>query len=223
MKLVGVSVTISNLSRIEEGDTAVVFWNHKTGEKNYKFVSRLIGMASAGSEHCVLVTGGTGSPAGVGTQGFEEEDDPALDGQGWNISVCNALGTPIDTKQVTQNPDFSPQWVTATSTHAFVASKDAFMAWQFRNAKSWNSTTLRSVNQSAASGIGSRGERAVHIDDSPSGGLAAGVVTNAIIRKFIFIFLASSKVIRTLGVKMFIFERIWNKLESYNVIYDLYK
>ena len=28
-------------------------------------------------------------------------------------------------------------------------------------------------------------------------------------------FLASWKVIRTLGVKMFIFERIWNKLESY--------
>ena len=36
-------------------------------------------------------------------------------------------------------------------------------------------------------------------------------------------FLASSKVIRTLGVKMFTFERIWNKLEFYNLIYDLYK
>ena len=30
-------------------------------------------------------------------------------------------------------------------------------------------------------------------------------------------FLASWKVIRTLGVKMFIFERIWNKLELYNL------
>ena len=36
-------------------------------------------------------------------------------------------------------------------------------------------------------------------------------------------FLASSKVIRTLGVKMFTFERIWNKLELDNLIYELYK
>ena len=87
------------------------------------------------------------------------------------LLLCNALGTPIDTKQIQLEPLFAA----ATSSHVFVGSKDAFFVWHFRNAKAW--THLRIADSAAGSskqkGSGTSSsshadrnrERIVHIDD----------------------------------------------------------
>ena len=60
-----------------------VSWNHPL-QKNYKNVKGLISMAAFG-DHCVLATN-------------QEESNSYL------LLLCNALGTPIDTKQVYKLP-----------------------------------------------------------------------------------------------------------------------
>ena len=97
-------------NQADKEDTAVVFWNHKTGEvcinctelknrrifpipdsvcvfqKNYRHVKGLISVSAAG-EHCVLATN-------------HEDNNGAISSNTFTLLLCNALGTPIDTKQV---------------------------------------------------------------------------------------------------------------------------
>ena len=55
-------------------------------QKNYKNLKGLISIAASG-DHCVLAT---------------NQDE----GNGYILLLCNALGTPIDTKQVKISPKF---------------------------------------------------------------------------------------------------------------------
>ena len=83
--------------------------------------------------------------------------------------LCNALGTPIDTKVIKNEPLF----LAITTNHVFASSRDAFFVWHFRTAKSW--THLRIDSGSAAtsqqrSATSERNrERLFHIDDNPTG------------------------------------------------------
>ena len=100
-------------------DTAVTFWNTKTGDKYQKHVRSLLGVASEG-EHCVLAT----------------KNDDNINPYG--LILCNSLGTPVDSKYI----NIEPAWVTMTSTHVFAASKEVCFVWNFRTAKSWTHLTL---------------------------------------------------------------------------------
>ena len=55
-------------------------------QKNYRHVKGLISVSAAG-EHCVLATN-------------HEDSNGAISNNTFTLLLCNALGTPIDTKQV---------------------------------------------------------------------------------------------------------------------------
>ena len=55
-------------------------------QKNYKHVKGLLSVSSSG-EHCVLATN-------------HEDTKGSLSESSYSLLLCNALGTPIDTKQV---------------------------------------------------------------------------------------------------------------------------
>ena len=127
-------------------DTAVTFWNTKSGEKYVKHVKSLLAVASQG-EHCVLATRN------------EDNINP------YGLILCNNLGTPVDSKYI----NIEPAFVAMTSSHVFAASRESCFVWHFRTAKSWTHLTL----DAEKSGRRDRREKLFHIDDNPSGQEAA--------------------------------------------------
>ena len=103
----------------ERSDTAISFWNTKTGDKYQKHVKSLLSVASEG-EHCVLAT--------------KNEDNISP----YGLIICNSLGTPVDSKYINTEPLF----VTMTSSHVFAASKEVVYVWHYRTAKSWTHLSL---------------------------------------------------------------------------------
>lgn len=49
----------------------------------------------------------------------------------YTLVLCNAIGTPLDTKYT----EMGPQHVTMTTSHVIAASREAFYVWQFKNPK----------------------------------------------------------------------------------------
>ncbi len=47
------------------------------------------------------------------------------------LVLCNAIGTPLDSKYI----DIEPCYVCMTRSHIVAASKEAFYTWQFKNIK----------------------------------------------------------------------------------------
>ena len=72
------------------------------------------------------------------------------------LSLCNSLGTTVDTKQLS----FEPLYVAMTEHYVFAASKEHFYAWHFRTAKTWTVEVSRSRP--------GRSEMVYHIDDASS-------------------------------------------------------
>ncbi len=76
-------------------------------------------MASCG-DHCVLAT---------------RLDDEEVQGNAqckFGLILCNALGTPVDSKYVNMEPCF----VAMTSSHVITASENAFILWHYRTPRS---------------------------------------------------------------------------------------
>ena len=134
-------------------------------------------------EHCVLATN------------FEDNGGSISDSN-YTLLLCNALGTPIDSKQVcstskvlriyflttslvlTDNVmigffqiNIEPLYLSVTSSHVIVASRDAFYIWHFRTAQSWTTLRLDSSNKTANSQNTNTksSERLYHVDDTPGG------------------------------------------------------
>ena len=72
------------------------------------------------------------------------------------LSLCNSLGTTVDTKQLS----FEPLFVAMTEHYVFAASREHFYAWHFRTAKTWTVEVSRSRP--------GRSEMVYHIDDASS-------------------------------------------------------
>ena len=136
------NTVVYTFNKPERQDTAITFWNTKSGEKYQKHVKSLLSVAAEG-EHCVLAT----------------KNDDNINPYG--LILCNSLGTPVDSKYINIEPTF----ITMTSTHVFAASRESCFAWHFRTAKSWTHLTL----DAEKSGRRDRRERVFHIDDNPSG------------------------------------------------------
>ena len=47
------------------------------------------------------------------------------------LVLCNAIGTPLDSKYI----DIEPNYICMTKTHIVAASREAFYTWQFKNVK----------------------------------------------------------------------------------------
>jgi hypothetical protein len=77
-----------------------------------KFIKNLIGIAAAG-DHCVMST---------------RADD--VSGQ-YVLILCNAIGTPIDSKYI----DIEPVYVDMTPTHVVAASRECVYVWHYKGGK----------------------------------------------------------------------------------------
>jgi WD repeat-containing protein 35 len=103
----------------------VVFWDTKTDDKYVKYVKKLIAIRAAG-DHCVLVTR------------TEDNSDQYI------LILCNAIGTPVDSKYTSIKFNFSenfvicftavePQVIAMTKFHVAVASEEFLYVWQYRS------------------------------------------------------------------------------------------
>ena len=106
-------------------------WTHRELyfflQKNTKYVSRLYGIASS-DDHCVLAC----PQSGEGVEAIGAAGDGG-DLYPYTLSLCNSLGTTVDTKQVSLEPLF----VSMASNYVFAASKEYFFVWHFRTAQTW--------------------------------------------------------------------------------------
>lgn len=79
-----------------------------------KQVRQLVGLASCG-DHCVLLTR------------LEEEEMVGEAQCRFGLILCNALGTPVDSKYV----HLDPHLVAMTSSHVITASNAGFILWHY--------------------------------------------------------------------------------------------
>ena len=87
----------------------VIFWDVKANTTTSKYVWRLLKIKAAG-EVCVLVTGGEGSDVG-----------------GYNLALCNTLGSPVETKQI----QIEPLFVAMTDAFVVCASHSSVIVWRY--------------------------------------------------------------------------------------------
>ena len=102
---------------------------------------------SSSEDHCCLAT-----PHGEDSGGSE-----------YILSLCNSLGTTVDSKQIPMEPIF----LSMTNNYVFAANRDYFYTWHFRTAKTWSSVEAASLRGGARGG-GQRGDQVFHVDDNPS-------------------------------------------------------
>ncbi|CAG0879889.1 unnamed protein product [Darwinula stevensoni] len=134
------NTVVYSFTKPEQNELSVMFWNINTQEYHVRQVRSLIGIAAAG-DHCVMAS-------------------RLEDGSGQHALVlCNAIGTPIDSKYV----DIEPICVAMTSSLIFAASRDNVYVWQYGTLKA-RSTLDVTLGRSEA-----RRERIFHVDDTPSG------------------------------------------------------
>ena len=135
-----------------KSDHSIVFWSAKTAEKNVKSIRKLMHIATGG-DNCVLI----------------RHDDNT--GQ-YIIILCNAIGSPVDSKYV----DFEPTTVAMTETHVVVTSEDIVHVWQYRSVTSKNDAL---DPQAASARRKESRERLFHIEDLTvdPGGTAADELT----------------------------------------------
>eukprot|EP01147_Barroeca_monosierra_P005562 gene5562-8932_t len=120
----------------ERTEHCIVFWDVKMNGVTVKFVKNLLGIASA-DDLCVLST--------------KAEDSS---GQ-YVLTLCNAIGTAIDSKYI----DIEPKFLAMTATHVIAASQECCFVWNYKQSR-----------DSEIRGSKKRDEKIFHIDDSPSGG-----------------------------------------------------
>ena len=103
----------------ERTDSTVLFWNTKTDEKVLKYHNKLLTVKAA-SENCVLAM-----QAEVQMTGGNTGLPPAAQ---YNLLLCNAIGSPLDSKYIDVKPDF----LCITAHHVVAASADFVYVWHYR-------------------------------------------------------------------------------------------
>eukprot|EP00039_Didymoeca_costata_P008719 m.115408 g.115408 ORF g.115408 m.115408 type:complete len:1163 (+) comp14202_c1_seq1:133-3621(+) len=116
-----------------------VFWDTQLHGHQIKYVKNLLGIAAAG-DHCVLST--------------KTEDDSNQH----VLILCNAMGTPVDSKYI----DIEPKMVAMSKTHIVAASENCVYTWAYSN-------TLKESTAGASTTTSSKHEKMFHVEDSPSG------------------------------------------------------
>lgn len=137
------NTVVYTYSKPDRTEADITFWNTRSGEKNTRHVNRLNAISSS-SEHCVLAI----------TLGDDHD-------QSYSLTLCNSLGTTVDTKLISMEPSS----VCMTPTTVFAASRDHFYVWYFRTAQTWTQVDSK-PNRSA-----NRKEQVYHVDDTPTGGV----------------------------------------------------
>lgn len=123
-----------------------MFWDTVTGASVAKYVKRLTAIRAAG-DHCVLAT-------------------RAEEARQFILVLCNAVGSPVDSKIT----EVEPLFLAMTSTHVMVASATAVFVWHYRlddHKGAAPETQLLSGAQGRS--------RAFHVDERPAAQEPRGV------------------------------------------------
>ncbi len=94
----------------DRAERCVTFWDHTTKERHVKYVRKLLRI-DAGGDHCLFCT---------------RTDD---DFNQYILILCNAIGSPTDTKYTLVEPLFTAM----TDRHIAVASESMIYVWQYRS------------------------------------------------------------------------------------------
>jgi WD repeat-containing protein 35 len=141
------STLVYGFTTADRPEHCVIFWDTKTDDTYKKYVRKLVDMRAAG-DNCVLA----------------KADDT---GNQYILILCNAIGSPVDSKYV----EVEPLHMAMTETHVVLASDDVIYVWQYR--------TMVSKLTSASEGTGLRRqsgrERIFHVDDMPTSSNAVEV------------------------------------------------
>ena len=137
-----------NRQSVDPNQSCVIFWDTQGNQTTSKFIDFVLGIHSYG-EHCVIA---------CETQKITPKDnnivvETAYKDQMYQLNICNALGTTVDSKYV----DLKPQFISMNATHVVVANQSQFLLWQYHTPKS----TLHGMKQ--------KKDKRYHIDDNPSG------------------------------------------------------
>jgi WD repeat-containing protein 35 len=123
----------------ERNDMCIMFWDTKINERHVKYMRRLVKIKACG-DYCITIT----------REGHNINQ--------WSITLCNAVGCPIEDKVIT----IEPKYVCMNKTHIIVANDDIVYYWQYRAAHS----KLTSLEQEKRKKSGK--ENAFHIDEIPN-------------------------------------------------------
>lgn len=143
-----VEIANQNHQSIEINQSVVVFWDIKNTQTYSKIIDFVLSMASHG-EYCVIASEShkiISKDSNLVVQNDFKE-------QTYLLSICNSLGTTVDSKYV----DIKPQYITMNSTHVIIANQSQFLLWQYHTPKS----TMHGMKQ--------KKDKRYHIDDTPSG------------------------------------------------------
>lgn len=130
-------------------ELGVVFWDTHTDERYTKYVKKLRDIRAAG-DNCVLATHSDDAAAGGGEQHI--------------LILCNAIGSPVDSKYI----DITPTHITMTKYHVIVASDDVVYVWQYRTPVSKLTSVDGGGNSNGSLRRREGRERMFHIDDLPA-------------------------------------------------------
>jgi WD repeat-containing protein 35 len=125
----------------EKLDHCLVFWNMTSGEKSAKTVKTLLHVTSC-KDLALLVA--------------KVEDNP----KEYALLLCNALGTPLESKYI----QIEPLFVCVSHTHVVAASHSALYIWHYRTASRLAVTELTHLSRKGWDGQ----ERIIHVDEEPT-------------------------------------------------------
>jgi WD repeat-containing protein 35 len=132
-------------SKPERAEHCVCFWDTHTEERYTKYVKGLVAIRAAG-DNSIMCT---------------RSDEP---GGKYSIVLCNAIGAPVDSKQI----EVEPKHIAMTKYHVIVSSAHTVYIWQYRTPVS-KLTSLEFANNTAKSLRRREGrERIFHVDDPAS-------------------------------------------------------
>lgn len=137
-----------NHQSMDPNQNVVIFWDTQGNQTISKVVDFVLGI-HCHDEHCVIA---------CETQKIIPKDtnivvETSFKDQMYQLSICNSLGTTVDSKYI----ELKPQFITMNSTHVIIANHSQFLLWQYHTPKS----TLHGLKQ--------KRDKRFHIDDNPSG------------------------------------------------------
>eukprot|EP00516_Mucochytrium_quahogii_P007622 CAMPEP_0203752874 /NCGR_PEP_ID=MMETSP0098-20131031/6733_1 /ASSEMBLY_ACC=CAM_ASM_000208 /TAXON_ID=96639 /ORGANISM=" , Strain NY0313808BC1" /LENGTH=1294 /DNA_ID=CAMNT_0050643241 /DNA_START=364 /DNA_END=4245 /DNA_ORIENTATION=- len=161
-------------------DHSVVFWDTHSGEHHTKHIKHLVAVRAAG-ENCVLA-----SRADDKVLLKNKKSGGSTMVQQHSLVLCNAIGSPVDSKDISVNPVY----LAMTACHVIAANEHAVYVWQYRSPVS----KLASIGSNTGQSLGTQGlldvtnstssnsakskhgrEHVFHIDADPSRTCVSGL------------------------------------------------
>ena len=137
-----------NRASVDPNQNVVIFWDTKGNHTTTKVIDFVLGIQAYG-EHCVIAS----ESQKIITKDANVTVETNFKEQMYQLSICNSLGTTVDSKYI----ELKPQFLAMTGTHVIIANQSQFLLWHYHTPKS----TLH--------GMKPKKDKRFHVDDNPSG------------------------------------------------------